>query len=80
LEKLHKLTVLEDDAMPDDEDLAGDDDMYDESGDYYQDYDKRRENAKVQTPEAFNIPVTSSSFSYPYPTKYDRYNMVFIML
>ncbi|KAL4716870.1 hypothetical protein ACJJTC_012681 [Scirpophaga incertulas] len=60
LDKLHKLTVLEDDAMPDDEDLAGDDDQYDESGDYYQDYDQRRANAKpgttnmvLPTPEDF---------------------------
>ncbi|KAM3967712.1 TNF superfamily member 12 eiger [Aphomia sociella] len=40
LEKLHDLTVLEDDSMPDDEDYDEDDA---ESGDWYQDYDKRRD-------------------------------------
>lgn len=43
LEKLHGLTVLEDDTQ-----LADDEDMYDgdedaESGDWYPDYDRRRE-------------------------------------
>lgn len=43
MEKLHGLTVLEDDTQ-----LADDEDMYDgdedaESGDWYPDYDRRRE-------------------------------------
>ncbi|CAG9796365.1 unnamed protein product [Diatraea saccharalis] len=63
LEKLHNLTILEDDSMPDD-DLSDDDDLFDESGDYYQDYDRRRENAKpgstnmvLLDPEDFTDPI-----------------------
>ncbi|KAL0850855.1 hypothetical protein ABMA28_006770 [Loxostege sticticalis] len=48
LNKLHKLTILEDETMPDD-DLSDDEDLYDESGDYYQDYDRRRDNKKIGT-------------------------------
>ncbi|XP_063824303.1 protein eiger [Ostrinia nubilalis] len=47
LDKLHKLTILEDENMPDD-DMSDDEDLYDESGDYYQDYD-RRNNKKIGT-------------------------------
>ncbi|KAH9628381.1 hypothetical protein HF086_015911 [Spodoptera exigua] len=46
LEKLHGLTVLEDDNMGDDEDLmdTGDDA---ESGDWYPDYDKRAQHVST---------------------------------
>lgn len=46
LEKLRKLTILEDDAMADD-DLSDDEDLDEESGDYYQDYDQRTDHRKV---------------------------------
>ncbi|XP_059050941.1 protein eiger [Achroia grisella] len=45
LGKLHDLTELEDDSMPDDEDYDEDEDA--ESGDWYHDYDKRREPVGV---------------------------------
>ncbi|XP_052757777.1 uncharacterized protein LOC113518496 [Galleria mellonella] len=45
LKKLDDLTVFEDDSMPDDEDYDEDGDA--ESGDWYHDYDKRREPVGV---------------------------------